>query len=81
MELLFHLLGECRKLIAVLLISAAVVDSPCHFANSTQWCQRVQLVAVANRDEDHDARQRRRRAHDQDHQRPGTRGVVSGARR
>jgi hypothetical protein len=34
MALLFHLLGECGKLIAVLLISAAVIDSPCHFANS-----------------------------------------------
>ena len=28
--LLFRLLGECGKLIAILLISAAVIDSPCH---------------------------------------------------
>ena len=34
MALLFRLLGECHKLIAVLLISAAVIDNPCHFANS-----------------------------------------------
>ena len=34
MALLFCLLGECGKLIAVLLIPPAIIDSQCHFANS-----------------------------------------------
>jgi hypothetical protein len=55
MALLFLLLGERGKLIAVLLISAAVIDDPCHFATPTQSCQEFQLVAGRDRYKDRDA--------------------------
>ena len=55
MALLFRLLGERGKLIAVLLISAAVIDNPCHFATPTQSCQEFQLVAGRDRYKDRDA--------------------------